>query len=110
MCGVPDVGKSTLINTLMRPKATKTGDDAGITQAEEALAVIARQRGLLQGGCRLHWHNAAEAVLNDFHTGAIGRITLATPQDHAAWTASAMAVDEQRAVARALRKRRIKAI
>ncbi|MBL8315608.1 MAG: ribosome biogenesis GTPase YlqF [Rubrivivax sp.] len=191
VCGVPNVGKSTLINTLMRRKATKTGDEAGITQAEqvlalasdvtlydtpgmlwpriavpqsglhlaasgavgrnaydeqevalallevlqrgyaselaarykqpdaaalaalpaeEALAVIARQRGLVQSGGRLHWHKAAEAVLNDFRTGAIGRITLETPQEHAAWTATAIAADEQRAAARALRRRRNKAI
>ncbi|HRD98641.1 MAG TPA: 50S ribosome-binding GTPase, partial [Rubrivivax sp.] len=40
VCGVPNVGKSTLINTLMRRKATKTGDEAGITQAEQVLALF----------------------------------------------------------------------
>ena len=164
VCGVPNVGKSTLVNTLMRRKATKTGDEAGITQveqvlslasdvllydtpgmlwprisvpqsglhlaasgavgrnaydeqevalallqalqagyaadlarrykqpeagalsalpADELLALVARQRGLVQSGARLNLQQAAEAVLNDFRSGAIGRITLETPDDHA---------------------------
>jgi ribosome biogenesis GTPase A len=37
VCGIPNVGKSTLVNTLMRRKATKTGDEAGITRTEQAL-------------------------------------------------------------------------
>ena len=31
ICGVPNVGKSTLINTLVAKRATKTGDEAGIS-------------------------------------------------------------------------------
>jgi ribosome biogenesis GTPase A len=39
VCGVPNVGKSTLINTLMGKRATKTGDEAGITKVEQRLAL-----------------------------------------------------------------------
>jgi ribosome biogenesis GTPase A len=181
VCGIPNVGKSTLINTLMRRKAAKTGDEAGITQTEQALSLasdvilydtpgmlwpriavprsglhlaasgavgrnaydeqevalallqslqagyaaelatrykqadaaalaalpadelltlIARQRGLVQSGGRLDLQKAAEAVLNDFRSGAIGRITLETPAGHAQWTAAAQQHDARRAAAR----------
>jgi ribosome biogenesis GTPase A len=39
ICGIPNVGKSTLINTLVRRKATKTGDEAGITKMEQAIVL-----------------------------------------------------------------------
>ncbi len=39
VCGIPNVGKSTLINTLMGKRATKTGDEAGITKTEQRLAL-----------------------------------------------------------------------
>ena len=181
VCGIPNVGKSTLINTLMRRKATKTGDEAGITQteqvlslasdvilydtpgmlwpritvpqsglhlaasgavgrnaydeqevalallqslqasyaaelaarykqpeaaalaalpADELLAVIARQRGLVQSGARLDLQKAAEVVLNDFRSGAMGRITLETPEGHAQWTAAVQEREAARAAAK----------
>ncbi|HEX3141991.1 MAG TPA: ribosome biogenesis GTPase YlqF, partial [Rhizobacter sp.] len=39
ICGIPNVGKSTLINTLTGKKATKTGDEAGITKTEQRIAL-----------------------------------------------------------------------
>jgi ribosome biogenesis GTPase A len=39
ICGVPNVGKSTLINTLSSRKATKTGDEAGITKTEQKIVL-----------------------------------------------------------------------
>ncbi len=39
ICGIPNVGKSTLINTLTGKRATKTGDEAGITKVEQRLVL-----------------------------------------------------------------------
>jgi len=39
ICGVPNVGKSTLINTLMGRRAAKTGDEPGITKVEQKLVL-----------------------------------------------------------------------
>jgi ribosome biogenesis GTPase A len=39
ICGVPNVGKSTLINTIAGKRATKTGDEAGITKIEQRIAL-----------------------------------------------------------------------
>ena len=39
ICGIPNVGKSTLINTLTGKRATKTGDEAGITKLEQRIAL-----------------------------------------------------------------------
>lgn len=177
ICGIPNVGKSTLINTLMGRKATKTGDEPGITQVEQVIALasdvtlfdtpgmlwpritveqtgyhlaasgaigrnaydeedvamalldtlkpvygpaiaarykmpdvtavsslhadtllemIARQRGLIQSGGRLNLQKAAEAVLNDFRSGTLGRLSLETPDQHAAWVAAGQTLEAQR--------------
>ena len=39
ICGIPNVGKSTLINTLMGKRAAKTGNEAGITRIEQCLVL-----------------------------------------------------------------------
>lgn len=177
VCGIPNVGKSTLVNTLVRRKAARTGDEAGITKTEQAiqlasdvtlfdtpgmlwpritaaqsgihlaasgaigrnaydeqevalallerlqahyaaalaaryrlsdpaalaampadalLALIARQRALVQTGGRLNLQKASEVVLNDFRSGALGRITLETPDEHAHWLAAGQAQEAAR--------------
>lgn len=187
VCGIPNVGKSTLINTLVRRKAAKAGDEAGITKMEQAivlasdvtlydtpgmlwprisvaqsgyhlaasgavgrnaydeeevalallgslqgpyaaalvarykladaaavptahadelLAQVARQRGLVRTGARLDVQKAAEAVLNDFRGGALGRITLETPAQHLAWVAAAEAEDALRVERKSKRGKR----
>ena len=39
ICGIPNVGKSTLINTLVGQRATKTGDEPGITKVEQKIVL-----------------------------------------------------------------------
>ncbi len=39
ICGIPNVGKSTLINTLVGKRATKTGDEAGVTKLEQRIVL-----------------------------------------------------------------------
>ena len=39
MCGIPNVGKSTLINTLKGRRAAKTGDEAGVTKLEQRIVL-----------------------------------------------------------------------
>ena len=39
ICGIPNVGKSTLINTLAGGRKAKTGDEAGITRLEQRITL-----------------------------------------------------------------------
>jgi len=39
ICGIPNVGKSTLINSLMGQRSAKTGDEPGITKTEQRIAL-----------------------------------------------------------------------
>jgi ribosome biogenesis GTPase A len=73
ICGIPNVGKSTLINTLLGKAAAKTGDEAGITRTEHKLMLASDVAlfdtpGLLWPRIVVEhsgWHLAA--------SGAIGR-------------------------------------
>ena len=163
ICGIPNVGKSTLINTLAGQRSAKTGDEPGITKDEQKimlasdfvlfdtpgmlwpritvpqsgyhlaasggigrnaydeeevalellarvhgryadrlqarykldaavgadggalLAEVGRKRGGLMAGGRVNLQKAAEIALNDFRSGAWGRITLETPDEFALW-------------------------
>ena len=176
--GVPNVGKSTLINTLSRKSQAKTGDEAGVTKQEQRIVLdddfylwdtpgmlwpriivpesgmrlaasgavgrnaydeqevaldllaylkvfypnqlaaryqiartapeikamlddellehVARRRGALIAGGKLDWQKAAEIVLTDFRSAAIGRLTLETPEEYALWLAAGQARDAER--------------
>lgn len=183
ICGIPNVGKSTLINTLVGLRATLTGDEPGITKLEqkivlaadfylfdtpgmlwpritversgyhlaasggigrnaydeeevalallakvrvrygerlraryklgeldaigddELLAELGRKRGGLMAGGRINLQKAAEIALNDFRTGAWGRITLESPEEFMQWWAQGQAIEAERREKREQRSR-----
>ncbi|MDB6000452.1 MAG: GTP-binding protein HSR1-related, partial [Rhizobacter sp.] len=174
ICGIPNVGKSTLINTLCGQRAAKTGDEPGITKLEQKivlasdfylfdtpgmlwprivveqsgyhlaasagigrnaydeeevalallarvlpryadrlqarykladmagiddealLAEIGRKRGSLLPGGRVNLQKAAEIAINDFRSGAWGRITLESPDEFKQWLAAGLVLDAER--------------
>jgi ribosome biogenesis GTPase A len=182
ICGIPNVGKSTLVNTLNGQRTAKTGDEPGITKLEQrilladdfflfdtpgmlwpriltaeggynlaasggigrnaydeeevAMALLARVRhryadrlvarykladfsamtdeallaevgrkrgGLLPGG-RVNMQKAAEVALNDFRSGAWGRVTLETPDEFVQWRAAGIVAEEMRKETRKAKK------
>ncbi|MFT3812004.1 MAG: ribosome biogenesis GTPase YlqF [Acidovorax sp.] len=181
ICGIPNVGKSTLINTLAGRAQAKTGDEAGVTKLEQRIVVaddfylwdtpgmlwpriiveqsgyklaasgavgrnaydeelvaletlaylqqhyagriearygvagaarmhddelldaIGRRRGAMMGGGRVNVQKAAELVLTDFRSGAIGRVTLETPAEFEAWLATGRQQEAERLARKAER-------
>ena len=176
ICGIPNVGKSTLLNTLVGKRAAKTGDEAGITKLEQRIALeddfylydtpgmlwpriivaksgynlaasgaigrnafdeeevglelldyllksypqrllarykldsvdsmtdeqvlhaIGLKRGALLGKGRVNTQKAAEMVMMDFRSQAMGAITLETPAEFATWLAAGQVLDAERQV------------
>ena len=184
ICGIPNVGKSTLINTLIGRRLAKTGDEPGITKTEQRIALasdfdlfdtpgilwprivveqsgyhlaasggigrnaydeeevalallatvrqryaerlraryklddftaatdegllteLARKRGGLRAGGAVNLQKAAEIAINDFRSGAWGRITLETPDEFAQWLAAGRAREAQRQAKAAAQSRK----
>lgn len=174
ICGIPNVGKSTLINRLVGKSAAKAADEAGVTrneqrivlddafylfdtpgmlwpriivaqsgynlaasgavgrnafddqevalelldylkpsypallvaryglqdwealQSEELLEAIGRSRGALMAGNQVNLQKAAELLIHDFRSGALGRITLETPEEYARWLLEGRKLDAER--------------
>jgi len=174
ICGIPNVGKSTLINRLVGKSAAKAADEAGVTrheqrivledgfylfdtpgmlwpriivaqsgynlaasgavgrnafddqevalelldylkphypellaaryqlkdwqalESEELLAAIGRSRGALMAGGKVNLQKSAELLIHDFRCGALGRITLETPEEFTRWLAEGKKLDAER--------------
>jgi ribosome biogenesis GTPase A len=73
ICGVPNVGKSTLINALSNKRQAKTGDEAGITKLEQRITLS--DDFYLWDTPGLLWPRiiAAKSGYNLAASGAIGR-------------------------------------
>lgn len=172
ICGIPNVGKSTLINTMVGKRAARTGDEAGITRTEQrfvledgfylwdtpgvlwpriivaqsgyhlaasgaigrnaydeqevalellaslargyphllaarygleaglseehALEAIALKRGAVTSGARPNLQKAAEILIHEFRSGSLGRISLETADEYAAWLAQGQQLEAER--------------
>ena len=107
--GIPNVGKSTFINSFAGKASAKTGNKPGVTRGKQwirlnknlelldtapadgdarwelpmdsakLLALIAESRNLLRTGGEPDYQRASKMVLDDFRNGKTGRITLETP-------------------------------
>jgi ribosome biogenesis GTPase A len=73
---------------------------------DELLERIARKRGAVMGGGRLNLQKAAEIVLTDLRSAALGRVTLETPQEFEGWLAAAAVQEKERAERKAEQQRR----
>jgi ribosome biogenesis GTPase A len=76
---------------------------AALTDEQLLEAIAAKVQAVAKGG-HVDWQKAAERVITDFRTGALGRITLELPEELAAWQAQAVAADEAREAKKAARK------
>jgi len=73
-------------------------DDVPSHTDEDMLDAIGRKRGAVQSGGRINTTKTAHIVIHDFRTAAMGRVTLETPEQFAAWLAEGKKADAERAV------------
>ncbi|MBR3482020.1 MAG: ribosome biogenesis GTPase YlqF, partial [Neisseriaceae bacterium] len=74
------------------------------THDDEWLTHIAKRRGAVLSGNRVNYQKAAEIVLQDFRSSAIGKITLETPDKWAEWFAAALQIEKEKQAKQALQK------
>ena len=65
---------------LLCDRYTLTDEETAAIEAYDLLKLVARKRGMLQPGGEANTERAAIAVLDEFRSGKIGKITLETPQ------------------------------
>jgi len=82
----------------------KLADLAALSD-DELLAELGRKRGGLMAGGRVNMQKAAEIAINDFRSGAWGRITLESPEEFMQWWAQGQAIDAERREKREQRSR-----
>ena len=74
-----------------------------VERAEIAGRLAAQQGAILSGG-HANYQKAAEIVLQDFRGGALGKITLETPDKWAEWFAAALQIEKEKQAKQALQK------
>ncbi len=63
----------------------------------ELLEIIAHKRGGLRSGGRIDYHKASEVLLSDLRSGALGKLTLETPQmAEVEWAAVEVKLEQKR--------------
>ena len=72
--------------------------DADALSDEQVLEGVGRRRGALQSGGRVNVQKAAEIAIHDFRSGALGRVTLETPQEFVQWLDAGEKLDAERQV------------
>ena len=82
----------------------KLSDPESLTD-DELLAELGRKRGGLMAGGRVNLQKAAEIAINDFRTGAWGRITLESPDEFMQWWGQGQAIEAERREKREKRSR-----
>ncbi|MBA4256012.1 MAG: ribosome biogenesis GTPase YlqF [Polaromonas sp.] len=87
-----------------RYKLTQPVDEVATLSDEQLLEVIAGKVQAVGKGGHVDWQKAAERVITDFRTGALGRITLELPDELAEWRAQAALADEAREAKKMSRK------
>jgi ribosome biogenesis GTPase A len=65
---------------------------------EELLIEVGRKRGAVAAGKKVDMQKASEALIYDFRGAVLGRITLETPDEFAAWLLAGQALDATRQV------------
>jgi hypothetical protein len=79
-------------------------DEVAALTDEQLLEAIAGKVQAVGKGGHVDWQKAAERVITDLRTGALGRITLELPGEFADWQAQAAEADEARDAKKAARK------
>jgi ribosome biogenesis GTPase A len=79
-----------------RYKLGLSSDAISALQDEEVMESIARKRGAIASGGHINWQKAAELVIADFRSNALGRITLETPEMFGRWLAAGQQADAER--------------